>query len=121
MDILFNNKKLLRGGILHCFEGNLDNVKDVLNLGFYLGIGGMITFASRENLRSVVKEIPLDKIVLETDCPYLAPAPFRGEVNQPKFVPVIAQKIADIKQIGVEEVEIITTKNAKEVYGLWKK
>ncbi|MGL5725590.1 TatD family hydrolase, partial [Cetobacterium sp.] len=83
---------------------------------FYLGIGGTLTFKNAKKTVEVVKEIPLDRIVIETDCPYLTPEPFRGKRNEPIYVEHVAQKIAEIKEISVEEVTKATTENAKKLY-----
>lgn len=118
LQILHENKHLLNnGGIMHCFSGNLDFAKQVIDLGFVLGIGGTITFKNNQELQNVVKNIPLEKIVLETDCPYLTPVPYRGkELNEPKFIPIIANQIAKILNTSTEKIDEITTLNAKKVY-----
>lgn len=118
LQILKENKKYLNhGGILHCFDGSIEIAKQVMELGFMIAFGGSITFKKSEYLIEVLKQIPLDNIVLETDCPYLTPIPFRGkEINQPKYIPVIAQKMAEVFNISPEQVDEITTNNAKRVY-----
>lgn len=118
LQILNENKHLLNnGGILHCFSGNLDFAKQVISFGFVLGIGGTITFKNSQELQNVIKNVPLEKIVLETDCPYLTPVPYRGKfLNEPKFIPVIAKQIAEILNTTTEKIDEITTKNAKKVY-----
>ncbi len=102
-------------GSIHCFSGSLETAKQYLKLGYYLGIGGVLTFHNSK-LPSVVQEIPLDKILLETDSPYLAPVPFRGKPNASKNIPVIAAKLADIKYLPIETVETITTENAEKLF-----
>lgn len=118
LQILKSNKHLLKnGGIMHCFSGNLNFAKQVVELGFVLGIGGSITFKNSQELQNVVKNIPLDKIVLETDCPYLTPVPYRGKVlNEPKFIRLIANQIAQLLNVPIEIVEKITTTTAKKVF-----
>jgi len=101
LDVLKNYS--FNNGVIHCFSGSLETAKEYINLGFLIGIGGVITF-SNSNLYQVVEKIPLEKIVLETDSPYLAPVPFRGTENSPKYIPLIASKIAEIKKITEEEV-----------------
>ena len=103
-------------GIFHCFSGTLQNAKDIIDLGFLLGIGGVITYKN-SGLAEIIKEIDLDYIVLETDAPYLTPVPFRGKRNESSYLKYIAQKIADIKNIFVEEVAEQTTKNAVKIFG----
>lgn len=102
-------------GSIHCFSGSLETAKQYLKLGYYLGIGGVLTFHNSK-LPSVVQEISLDKILLETDSPYLAPVPFRGKPNASKNIPVIAAKLADIKYLPIETVETITTENAEKLF-----
>lgn len=104
--------------IMHCFSYSLDMAKRFIELGAKLGIGGVVTFKNSKTLVEVVKEISLDHLVLETDSPWLSPEPFRGKLNEPKNIPIIAQKIAEIKEISVEEVLERTTKNAIEQFDL---
>jgi TatD DNase family protein len=104
-------------GIFHCFGGTLDEAKQIVDMGMLLGIGGVVTFKN-SGLDEVIREIDLKHIVLETDGPYLAPAPFRGKRNQPAYLTHIAEKIADIKQCGLEEIATITTANAVTLFGL---
>lgn len=104
-------------GIIHCFSGSLEVAKEYIKMGFMLGIGGVITFKNSK-LGEVVKELPLESIVLETDSPYLAPEPYRGKKNQSKYIPIIAKKISEVKEISVDEVMRITTENAIKIYNL---
>lgn len=104
-------------GIIHCFSGSLEMAKKFINLGFYLGIGGVVTFKNSK-LYAVIEKIPLENIVLETDSPYLSPEPVRGKINQSSNIPYIAKKIADIKECTLEEVANITTKNAIKLFDL---
>ncbi|GAA4802988.1 TatD family hydrolase [Olivibacter ginsenosidimutans] len=104
-------------GIFHCFTGTLEQAKRAINLGFFLGIGGVVTFKNA-GLDTVVKQIDLSHIVLETDAPYLAPAPFRGKPNESSYLIHIAQKVADLHQKSIEEVANITTRNAEIVFGI---
>jgi TatD DNase family protein len=104
-------------GIFHCFSGNLEQAKQVIDLGFYLGIGGVVTYKNA-GLDKVVSEIDLKHIVLETDSPYLTPVPFRGKPNESSYLIYIAQKVADLHQTGVEEVAFITTQNSRQVFGI---
>ena len=102
-------------GILHCFTGNLDQASQAIDLGFYLGIGGVVTY-KKAGLDEVLKHVPLDKIVLETDSPYLAPVPFRGKPNESSYLVHIAQKVADIYGLPVEEIAAITTENSRNIF-----
>ena len=110
-----HTSKNLRG-IFHCFSGTLQNALDVIETGFYLGIGGVITYKN-SGLAEVIKEIDLKHIVLETDAPYLTPVPFRGKRNESSYLKYIVQKISEIKNISFEEVAAITTKNAEDIFG----
>lgn len=102
-------------GIFHCFSGNLEQAKEIIEMGFYLGIGGVVTFKN-SGLQEIVKEIDLEHIVLETDSPYLAPAPFRGKRNESSYLSIIAQKISEVKEIPLSEVAAQTTKNAQDIF-----
>lgn len=106
--------------ILHCYSGSVEMAKRFLELDVYFGIGGVLTFKNSRVLKEVVSFLPLDHIVLETDSPYLAPEPFRGSKNEPKNVFLVAQAIAELKKISVEEVLNITTKNAYSRFDLNK-
>lgn len=104
-------------GVIHCFSGNAENAKMYSNLGYYFGIGGVLTFKNT-NLRETVKEIPLNRILLETDSPYLAPTPYRGEQNEPKYIPIIASELANIFGKTKEEIGIITSKNVSSIFNI---
>lgn len=104
-------------GIIHCFSGSLEVAREYIKLGFSLGIGGVITFKNC-NLSDTIKYIPMENIVLETDSPYLAPTPHRGEKNESKYIPLIADCISISKGISLEEVMNITTLNALNIYNI---
>lgn len=104
-------------GDIHCFSGNLENAKMYIDLGFVLGIGGVLTFKNT-NLKETIKNIELDKIILETDSPYLSPEPFRGKQNEPKNVYYVAEEIARIKGLKMEEISAKTEANIKRVFGI---
>lgn len=104
-------------GVFHCFSGSLEQAQKIIALGFYLGIGGVVTFKNG-GLDKILTPIDLENIVLETDSPYLAPVPHRGKRNESSYIKLVAQKIADIKSITVEEVERISTENALRVFKL---
>lgn len=103
-------------GVLHCFSGSLESAKIILDAGLYIGIGGVITFKNSKKLPEIVAEIPLDRILLETDCPYLAPEPFRGRLCTSDMIKYTARKIAEIKNISYEELLKITFENAVKLF-----
>lgn len=115
MDTINILKKYKAKGIIHCFSGSLETANIYISMGFLLGIGGVVTFKNSK-LKDVVKEVPLESIVLETDSPYLTPVPFRGKINSSKYLEYIANFIADIKNISVEELAEITNKNASSLF-----
>ena len=115
MDTINTLKKYKVKGIIHCFSGSLETANIYISMGFLLGIGGVVTFKNSK-LKDVVKEVPLESIVLETDSPYLAPVPFRGKINSSKYLEYIANFIADIKNISVEELAEITSRNASSLF-----
>ncbi|MFU1857566.1 hydrolase TatD [Sphingobacterium sp. CZ-UAM] len=104
-------------GILHCFTGTLEQAQHAIDLGFALGIGGVVTF-KKAGLDNVVKEIDLKHIVLETDAPYLAPVPYRGKENESSYLVYVAQKVADLHAMSIEQVAEITTANSKRIFGI---
>jgi len=106
------------GGIMHCFASDKKMAREILDLGFYIAFGGLITFKNLNNLREVVKEVPINKILVETDAPYLTPDPYRGKRNEPLYVKYVVEKIAEIKNLSKEEVDKKTTQNAKKVYNI---
>ncbi|MFM1857821.1 MAG: hypothetical protein RLZ05_881 [Bacteroidota bacterium] len=102
-------------GVFHCFSGSMEEAHEIIKLGFYLGIGGVITYKNA-GLGSVMKNIDLAHLVLETDAPYLTPVPYRGKRNESSYIPLIAEKIAEVKGVKVEEVAQITTQNAENLF-----
>lgn len=106
------------GGVIHCFSYGVEMAREYLNMGFYLGIGGVITFNNGKKLKEVVEYMPLDRIVLETDCPYLSPVPYRGKRNSSLNLPYVVDAISQIKGVTPEEVIAATNRNAKEMYRL---
>ncbi len=103
-------------GIVHCYSYSKEIAKEYVKMGWYIGVGGVVTFKNGKKLVETVKEIPLENIVLETDCPYMAPEPHRGERNSSIYLSHIAEKVAQIKEVSVKEVEEITYENALRVY-----
>ena len=106
------------GGVVHCFSYTKEIAKECLDMGFYIGVGGVVTFKNGKKLREVVEITPIEKILLETDCPYLAPEPYRGKRNSSLYLPYVVEEIAKIKDISAEEVIRITENNAKTMYNL---
>ncbi len=106
------------GGIIHCFSGNFEMAKVCMDMGFYISIPGTITFKNAEGFREIVKRIPLESLLVETDAPFLTPEPFRGKRNEPGHVRYTAQKMAEIKKVPLERVAEVTTENALRVYKL---
>jgi TatD DNase family protein len=117
IDMVSKNQKGKLKGVFHCFSGSLEQAKQITDLGFYLGIGGVVTFKNA-GLDKIVNEIDLKHVVLETDAPYLAPVPFRGKRNEPAYISYVAQKLADIKKTSVEEIASVTAANAQKLFGL---
>jgi TatD DNase family protein len=114
-EVLEQHKDEKLFGILHCFTGNLEQAKRCIDLGFYLGIGGVLTY-KKAGLDLVLYDIPLEHVVLETDSPYLAPVPFRGKPNESSYLIHIAKKVAEIYQLSIEEVAAITTANSRKIF-----
>jgi TatD DNase family protein len=114
--ILNEEGAALTGGVLHCFTEDWVMAKKALDLGFYLSFSGIITFKNAVELHEVVKQAPLEKILIETDAPYLAPVPFRGKSNQPAYVRYVAERIAELKKITFEKVAEQTTKNFFDLF-----
>jgi TatD DNase family protein len=104
-------------GVFHCFTGNLDQAEKIIEMGFYLGIGGVITFKN-SGLDKVIDELTLDRIILETDAPFLAPVPFRGKRNESAYIKIVAEKIAEIKNLSPESVAQITSANASQLFNV---
>jgi TatD DNase family protein len=105
-------------GVIHCFTGNYEAACAYLDLGFYLSLTGIITFKNAEPLRDVVRQVPLKKILIETDSPYLTPVPHRGKRNEPAYVRLVAEAVAIIKSVSLEEVAQITSGNARELFSI---
>lgn len=104
-------------GIFHCYPGSVETAIEVID-NYYLGIGGVLTFKNAKKLVEVVENISLDKLIIETDCPYMAPTPYRGKRNEPVYVEYVARKIAEIKGISYEEVVEVTNRNTRRAYGM---
>ena len=106
------------GGIMHCFSGSAETALECIDMNFYISLGGPVTFKNAKKPKEVAAVVPLDRLLIETDCPYLAPHPFRGKRNEPSYVKLVAEQIAEIKQLSLEEVSEATTNNAKKLFGI---
>jgi len=106
------------GGVIHCFSGNLDDAKRALDLGFHISIPGTVTYKKNEGLRFIVAQLPSDRLLLETDCPFLSPEPLRGKDNEPAFIIHTARKVAEVRSVSVEEICRTTTANAVHLFNL---
>ena len=117
-DIIRDHHAGTTGGIIHCFSGSVEMAREYVKRGYYIGVGGVVTFKNGKTLKNVVREVPLERIVTETDCPYLAPVPFRGKRNDSGMIRYVIDEIAALKEIPVEEAEEILYANAMQVYRL---
>jgi TatD DNase family protein len=103
-------------GVLHCFSGSLEMAREAIGLGFYIGVDGPVTFRRASRLRSIVQALPLEHLLVETDCPYLTPEPYRGHRNEPAYVRFVVEAIAELHGVPVEEAAKVTTANARRVF-----
>lgn len=117
IDILKSYNGKLKG-VVHCFSSSVEIAREVTKLGLYIGVGGIVTFKNAKNIIDVIKEIDLKYILLETDCPYLTPEPYRKNINESKYIPIIAKKIAEIKGIEETKVRDITSANAMTLFDI---
>lgn len=106
------------GGIMHCFSGSVEIARECMEMNFYISLAGPVTFKNAKMPKEVAEAIPLDRLLIETDCPYLTPHPFRGKRNEPAYVKLVAEQIAEIKGLSVEDVAKATTENAKKLFGI---
>jgi TatD DNase family protein len=117
IEVIKKYKNTALTGIFHCFGGSLEQANDIIKTGFYMGIGGVLTYKNA-GLAGVIKHIDMQHLVLETDAPYLTPVPFRGKRNESSYLKYVAEKLAEVKNLSVEEVERITTENAEKIFGI---
>lgn len=117
MYIMQNYAKGL-SGVIHCYSYSVEMAREYVKMGFYIGIGGVVTFKNAKKLKDVAAEIPLERILLETDCPYMAPEPYRGKRNHSAYLSYVAEKIAELRGITPEEVIKVTEENARRMYRL---
>jgi TatD DNase family protein len=108
------------GGVFHCFTETMDVARAALDLGFYISFSGILTFKSAADLREVAKFVPVDRLLIETDSPYLAPVPYRGKVNNPSYVPYVARQVAELRGMALEAVAEVTSRNFETLFGVGK-
>ena len=118
LEIMKSEHRDTTGGVIHCFSYGVEMAREYLNMDYYLGIGGVLTFRNGKKLKEVVEYAPMEKLVLETDCPYLAPVPYRGKRNSSLYLPYVIETMAEIKQMSVEDVVRVTADNARRLYRL---
>jgi TatD DNase family protein len=118
LEILKSEKAWENGGIIHCFSGDEEMATTCIDMGFYISIPGSITYKNAGPFHEIIKRLPLESLLVETDAPFLTPVPFRGKRNEPSYVRYIAQKVAEIKKVSFENVAEVTTENAMCVFGL---
>lgn len=118
MEIIRETKAYECGGVIHCYSYSPELAKEYVAMGFYIGVGGVVTFKNAKKLKQTVEQLSIENIVLETDCPYMAPEPNRGKRNDSSMLIHVAEKIAELKGMSMEEVITITTENAKKLYRL---
>ncbi|NLT95144.1 MAG: TatD family hydrolase [Clostridia bacterium] len=116
LSIVREENASLVGGVFHAFSGSWETAREVLNLGFYISVGGPVTFKNARKIVEVVEKTPLSSLLIETDCPYLTPHPYRGQRNEPAYVRFVAEKIAEIKKISYEEVAAVTKENGMRLF-----
>ena len=118
MDILKEERVIEIGGVMHCYSGSWEMAREAMKMNMYISIAGPVTFNNARRLQDIAKLVPLNRLLIETDCPYLAPEPYRGKRNEPSYVLKVAEKIAQIKGITLETLAKATTDNAKELFGI---
>jgi TatD DNase family protein len=118
LDMLEQAAPFPAGGVIHCFSGDWADAERALGLGFYVSIPGTVTFKQKDDLRSIVSRLPEDRILLETDCPFLAPVPLRGKTNEPAYVVHTAKKVAEVRGVSFEDVAATTSSNAARLFDL---
>lgn len=117
---ILKQHQAIKKGVFHCCPLNRELVKEALKLGFYISFAGPITFKNSKNAEEIINIVPIDKILIETDSPYLSPEPLRGKRNDPRNVKYVAQKIADVKNLKLEEIAKITYQNAEKIFEIKK-
>jgi len=118
VEILKSEKAQENGGVIHCFSGNYEMAKQCMDLGFYISIPGSITFKNTGLFQEIIRKLPLESLLVETDAPFLAPVPFRGKRNEPSYVRYTAQTVAEIKKVSFEKCAEVTTMNALRIFAI---
>ena len=113
---ILREHKPLYGGVMHCYSGSVEMLKEVLDIGLMISLGGPVTFTNAKTPKEVAEEVPLEKLIIETDCPYLTPHPHRGEKNEPKYICLVSEEIARLKDISTKHVEQVTYSNACRLF-----
>jgi TatD DNase family protein len=116
--ILIEEDAKVVGGIMHCFSGSIEVAKQCVDMNFYISFGGPVTFKNAKKPKEVAKVVPLDRLLIETDCPYLTPHPYRGKRNEPAYVKLVAETIAELRGLSFEEISKKTSDNARRVFGI---
>ena len=116
MEVMKQQKASEIPGVIHCYSYSKEMAQEFIKMGYYIGVGGVVTFKNAKKLKETVAEIPLERILLETDCPYMAPEPHRGERNDSSYLPFVVQKIAELKGVTPEQVERVTEQNARALF-----
>lgn len=119
LEIIREHKEYIKkGGVFHCFNASVPVLEEIIKMGFYVSYGGAITFNNASKLREIVASTPIDRILLETDCPYMSPVPYRGEINEPKNIDLILEKLGEIKNIDLQKLEEIIENNVKNALNI---
>lgn len=118
LEVLARHAGNITACVFHCFSGDEDFARRVLDMGFYIGVDGPVTYKASEKLRRVIELCPMDRVLVETDCPYLTPIPYRGKRNEPAYVRYVAEEVARVKGIAIEEVAEATSRNAARCFGI---
>ena len=117
---ILKEHKPMHGGVMHCYSGSVENINDIINLGLYIGLDGPVTFTNAKTPKEVAAEIPLEKLVVETDCPYLSPHPLRGTVNEPANISLIVDAIAEARGMSKKHLLDVLYQNSCKLFNLWK-
>lgn len=118
LDLFRAHRGRLPAGVLHCYTGSVESAREYLNMGFHISFSGSVTFKNAHHLQDVARYVPIDRLLVETDSPYLAPVPIRGKRNEPAYVRYVAQKVAELRGIPLEELAAHTTANVEKLYGI---
>jgi TatD DNase family protein len=118
MDILRRDGISPAGGVIHCYSGSWEVAKAVMEMGFYISLAGPVTYKKSVRLKDIAAKVPIERLLIETDCPFLAPEPFRGRRNEPSYVRYVAENIAALRDMSLEELARVTTSNAKRLFNI---